>query len=147
MSPSYVCLFIYLNIYGLFNSAASTLDCSVSDSRMIGCKECARKQLWPNLMHYPGICIEELWKTMKNLHDNIPSEIQIRHFLNRGQKLCSWRMYVRWLLYCRAYTAILHIMLLWTALFHFQELIPSCTMISVPWMYGFVQGDCVIPVM
>jgi len=34
-------------------------------------------------------------------------------------------MYVRWLLYCRAYTAILHIMLLWTALFHFQELIPS----------------------
>jgi len=34
-------------------------------------------------------------------------------------------MYVRWLLYCRAYTAILHLMLLWTALFHFGELIPS----------------------
>jgi len=34
-------------------------------------------------------------------------------------------MYVRWLLYGRTYTAILHIMLLWTALFHFQELIPS----------------------
>jgi len=40
LSPSYVCLFIYLNIYGLFNSVAGTLDCSVSDSRMIGCKEC-----------------------------------------------------------------------------------------------------------
>jgi hypothetical protein len=34
-------------------------------------KECGRKQSWPNLEYYPGIYLEGLRKTTKNLsHDN-----------------------------------------------------------------------------
>jgi hypothetical protein len=34
---------------------------------MINCKGFGRKQQWPNLRHSPGIFLEELIKTIKNL--------------------------------------------------------------------------------
>jgi hypothetical protein len=33
-------------------------------------KGCGRKSSWPNLWYYPGICLEGLRKTMKNLSQN-----------------------------------------------------------------------------
>jgi hypothetical protein len=33
-------------------------------------KGCRRKKSWPNLRYYLDICLERLWKSMKNLrHD------------------------------------------------------------------------------
>jgi 3-polyprenyl-4-hydroxybenzoate decarboxylase len=42
-------------------------------------ERCGRKQLWPNLRYYPGICLEVLRKVMKNI-------IQTAHFPNTNQK-------------------------------------------------------------
>jgi hypothetical protein len=36
-------------------------------------KGCGRKWLWPNLRYYPGICLEELRKTTKNLSQDSQS--------------------------------------------------------------------------
>jgi hypothetical protein len=33
-------------------------------------KGCGRKRLWPNLRYYPGIFVDGLKKTMKNLSQN-----------------------------------------------------------------------------
>jgi hypothetical protein len=36
-------------------------------------KGCGRKQLWPNLRYYPGICLEGLRKIMENLNQDSQS--------------------------------------------------------------------------
>jgi hypothetical protein len=46
-------------------------------------KGCARKQSWPNLRYYPGICLERLRKPKKNVSENNPVfEIWTHNLLN-----------------------------------------------------------------
>jgi hypothetical protein len=40
---------------------------------MMNWKACGKTQSWPNLRQYPGICLEGLRKTMKNLSQDIQS--------------------------------------------------------------------------
>jgi hypothetical protein len=34
---------------------------------MMNGKECVRDKTWPILMHYPCICVDEMWKTVESL--------------------------------------------------------------------------------
>jgi hypothetical protein len=60
----------YLFIYSLFNDAFSISDYIVSNERMIVDNELersGRKRSWPNSRYCPGICLEGLRETTKNL--------------------------------------------------------------------------------
>jgi hypothetical protein len=52
------------SVSGLFNDAVSSSVCVASDCRMT--YELEKTRMWPNLMHYSSIYIEELKKIMKN---------------------------------------------------------------------------------
>jgi hypothetical protein len=55
-----ICLFIYLFICTL----TYNLDCVALVIVMVNWTGCGRKQLWPNLRYYTGICLEQLRKTI-----------------------------------------------------------------------------------
>jgi hypothetical protein len=60
----------FLFICGLFNDTVNTLDYKVWNDGikwMMNRKVHGRKWPWPNLRYYPGICLEGLRKTMRNL--------------------------------------------------------------------------------
>ena len=46
---------------------------------MANCKE-RRKQLWFNVRHYVGICLEEVWKTVSNFGRGI-QKIMVGYFV------------------------------------------------------------------
>lgn len=54
-------LFIYL-YFSLHNSTVSNLECAALLVVMMNWAMCGRKQLWPNIRYYAGICQEQLRK-------------------------------------------------------------------------------------
>jgi hypothetical protein len=64
-------MFLDLLIYGLFSDTVSNFEYVVSNNRMINesfnCKVCGRKKSWPNSRYTPGIWLQGLIETMKNL--------------------------------------------------------------------------------
>jgi hypothetical protein len=58
---------LYLFLYGLFDDAVSSACYIASNDWIINWKGYGRKRSWRNLRHYPGICLEGLRKTTKNL--------------------------------------------------------------------------------
>jgi hypothetical protein len=55
-------------VYLTTNTAALIIQCLMIRILMNNeLRKCGRKQLWTNLTYYPGICLEALRKTTKNL--------------------------------------------------------------------------------
>jgi hypothetical protein len=63
MILSFLTVWIYLFIYGLFNDVSSTSDYIVSNNRMMNWIGCGRNRLLPNSRYYPSICLKGLKKT------------------------------------------------------------------------------------
>jgi hypothetical protein len=65
---------IYFFICSLFNDVASSSDFTVSnDMILMNWKGYRRKQSWPNLRYYPGICMLGQRKTTKNVSQDSQS--------------------------------------------------------------------------
>jgi hypothetical protein len=78
-ASAYILLCLDLFIYGFYNDAVSSSDCTTSNCGTIN-ESFGREWSLPILKHYPGISLEELRKTMKSLsqHNRSPSRLMNR---------------------------------------------------------------------
>jgi hypothetical protein len=80
--PTNRCL-IYLQ---LFTATVSNSDYTVSKQQIMNRKGCGRKKLWPNLRHYPRICLEGLRKTTDLSQNTVLPKMGTGHLQNTSQK-------------------------------------------------------------